>query len=128
MAPDPIPAPRLGGASSSPGERCDFPTPPKTPLASFRALCGEGRLLTPGSEPRGGAGKDPPTSDRKLKTYLRYSGAGMQLFVAIGLFTLLGWWIDSRSGTSPIFLILGTFLGFGVGFYTLYKELFGRRR
>ena len=66
--------------------------------------------------------------DRKLAAYLRYSGAGMQLCIAGLLGALLGWWLDGKLGLSPVLLILGTFLGFGAGFYTLYQELFGRRR
>ena len=65
---------------------------------------------------------------RKLAGYLKYSAAGMQLFVALGLGTLLGWWLDGQFGLSPLFLVCGMFLGFATGFYTLYKELFGRKR
>jgi F0F1-type ATP synthase assembly protein I len=66
--------------------------------------------------------------DRKLVSYLKYSGAGLQLFAAVGLCTLVGWWLDGKVGTSPILLIAGAFFGFFAGFYTLYKELFGRQR
>ncbi len=66
--------------------------------------------------------------DRKLGLYLRYSAAGMQLCLLGGLGALLGWWLDGKAGTSPVLLILGVFLGFGAGIYTLYQELFGRRR
>ena len=66
--------------------------------------------------------------DRKLVGYLRYSGAGLQLFAAVGLFTLLGWWLDGKTGLSPILLIAGAFFGFFAGFYTLYQELFGPKK
>ena len=66
--------------------------------------------------------------DRKLVGYLRYSGAGLQFFAAVGLCTLLGWWLDERMGLSPVFLIAGAFFGFLAGFYTLYMELFGRKK
>ena len=62
----------------------------------------------------------------KLKAYFRHSAAGMQLMVAGGLGLWLGWWLDEKTGLSPLLLILGTFFGFGVGIYGLYKELFGR--
>jgi F0F1-type ATP synthase assembly protein I len=65
---------------------------------------------------------------RKLMEYMRYSASGMQLFAACGLGALLGWWLDGKAGTGPLLLVLFTFLGFGAGFYTLYRELFGRRR
>ena len=66
--------------------------------------------------------------DRKLVGYLRYSGAGLQLFAAVGLCTLLGWWLDGETGLSPILLIVGSFFGFFAGFYTLYMDLFGRKK
>jgi F0F1-type ATP synthase assembly protein I len=75
----------------------------------------------PGEDPRRGR-------NRKLVVYLRYSAAGTQLFAAIGLGTLLGWWLDKKTGLSPICLVLCMFLGFGSGFYALYRELFGRKR
>jgi len=65
---------------------------------------------------------------RKLRSYLRYSSAGMQLVVAAGLGGLAGWWLDEKVGLSPVFLVLGIFLGFGAGIYSLYVSLFGRGR
>jgi F0F1-type ATP synthase assembly protein I len=65
---------------------------------------------------------------RKLAVYFRYSAAGTQLFAAIGLGALLGWWLDGKFGLSPLLLICGMFFGFATGFYTLYKELFGPKR
>ncbi len=35
--------------------------------------------------------------------------------ILIGVF--LGRWIDSKVGTSPLFLIIGVVLGFGLGMY-----------
>jgi F0F1-type ATP synthase assembly protein I len=75
----------------------------------------------PGNDPR-------RVKNRKLVEYLRYSAAGTQLFAAIGLGVLLGWWLDKKTGLSPLCLVLGAFLGFGSGFYALYRELFGRKR
>ena len=45
--------------------------------------------------------------NRKLVGYLKYSAAGSQLFVAVGLGALLGWWLDGKTGWSPILLIAG---------------------
>jgi F0F1-type ATP synthase assembly protein I len=66
--------------------------------------------------------------NRKLRSYMRYSAAGMQLAISGGLGAWGGWWLDGKTGLSPLFLILGVFLGFGAGFYSLYMSLFGRRR
>ena len=58
----------------------------------------------------------------------QYVGAGIQLAVSIFLFLLGGNWLDQQWGTSPLFLILGVFVGGGVGFYNLFKILTGAER
>ena len=74
-------------------------------------------------------GVDPDDGkNRKMAEYLRYSAAGTQIFVATGMGLGAGLWLDSKLGWTPILTILGTFLGFAGGFYTLYMELFGRKR
>jgi ATP synthase protein I len=57
--------------------------------------------------------------------YARYAGVGFQFGAAIILFALGGWWLDKRLGTTPWFLILGVFLGFGGGLYSLVKKVPG---
>ena len=77
----------------------------------------------------GSAENDPQKDGRaKLRSYLRHSSAGMSIAIAGGLGALLGWWVDKKTGLTPLFLILSVFAGFTLGIYTLYKELFGRRR
>lgn len=51
----------------------------------------------------------------------QYIGAGIQLAVSVFLCLLGGAWLDRKIDTSPLFLILGTFLGAAAGFYNLYK-------
>jgi F0F1-type ATP synthase assembly protein I len=65
---------------------------------------------------------------KKLGLYLRYSSAGTQLFITVGMGVLAGYWLDKKTDLSPTFILVGTFLGFGAGFYSLYMSLFGRRR
>jgi F0F1-type ATP synthase assembly protein I len=36
---------------------------------------------------------------------------------------LVGWWVDGKLGTMPLFLILGALVGGGGGFYSLYYHL-----
>ena len=72
-----------------------------------------------------------PRDERNRKNqraYLRYYSAGTQLFITVGLGVLAGYWLDKKTDLSPTFVILGTFLGFAAGFYSLYMSLFGRRR
>lgn len=68
-----------------------------------------------------------PRSDAYRK-YLKYSQVGIQFFVAIGLCTFAGIWLDGKLGTVVLFTLLGLFFGFGAGFYGLYLDLYGRKR
>jgi len=52
-----------------------------------------------------------------------FAGAGLQFAISLVLFLFLGRWIDSKLGTSPIFLIAGVFIGGGAAFYSMYRKL-----
>jgi F0F1-type ATP synthase assembly protein I len=47
----------------------------------------------------------------------------MQFVVALLLFLYLGQWVDRRLGTSPVFLLIGIFVGAGGSFYAMYRKL-----
>lgn len=51
------------------------------------------------------------------------AGAGVQFAVAILVFLFLGRWLDGRLGTSPIFLLVGAFVGAAGGFYSMYQKV-----
>ncbi len=53
----------------------------------------------------------------------RYAGIGIQFAVAVVVFLFAGQWLDRRLGTSPIFLMLGVFVGAGAAFYSMYRKL-----
>lgn len=52
----------------------------------------------------------------------RYSGLGLQFAATVGIFALLGHWLDGRLGASPGCLLAGVFLGFGLGLYSMVKK------
>lgn len=45
------------------------------------------------------------------------------MLAAVGLFGYLGWRLDARYETMPLFLIGGIFLGLAVGFSSLFRRL-----
>jgi F0F1-type ATP synthase assembly protein I len=47
-------------------------------------------------------------SVRALSDYL---GLGLQIAASFAFFVFLGYWADSRLGTSPIFLLVGVVIG-----------------
>ena len=51
------------------------------------------------------------------------AAVGFQFAGAILLFVYVGQWLDRRLGTAPWLLILGVFLGAGLGFYSMYHKL-----
>lgn len=53
----------------------------------------------------------------------RYGGYGITLGLAIALFAWLGTLLDARLGTKPLFVLVGTFVGFGGGFYRMIRDL-----
>jgi len=66
---------------------------------------------------KGGEGEPP------LVVMARFSGHGLTLAMATGLFLFLGWLLDARLGTVPLFTIVGALTGAAAGFYHLIKQL-----
>lgn len=53
----------------------------------------------------------------------RYAGFGLTMGLGTALFAWLGTWVDERLGTEPLFVVIGAFLGFAAGFYSMYWRL-----
>lgn len=45
------------------------------------------------------------------------------LFAAVGLFAYLGYVIDEKWDTSPVFIVCGVLLGFALGMYNMVKVI-----
>jgi hypothetical protein len=54
---------------------------------------------------------------------VRYSHLGIQFALVVGLAIFGGVWLDRRFSTRGIFVLLGTFVGAGIGFYLLLREI-----
>lgn len=53
----------------------------------------------------------------------QYMGLGLTWALSTLLFLLAGWWLDGKVGTTPLFMILGAFVGASAGFYSLYRHV-----
>ncbi|HEX9886731.1 MAG TPA: AtpZ/AtpI family protein, partial [Longimicrobiales bacterium] len=53
----------------------------------------------------------------------QHAGYGLTIAGSVGLFMLVGWWLDERLGITPLLTILGAFLGGTAGFYSMYRHL-----
>lgn len=74
---------------------------------------------TGGSGQHGGA-KRPP---ERGQSPWALAGLGMQFFASLLLFVYGGAWLDRRFDVSPLFLLLGVFVGGGGTFYLSYRRL-----
>jgi F0F1-type ATP synthase assembly protein I len=45
------------------------------------------------------------------------------LIGAVGLFTCIGYFLDQKWNVSPLFLLIGIFIGLGLGFYNMIKVI-----
>ena len=52
------------------------------------------------------------------------AGMGVEFVVAILVCLYAGRWLDRRVGTSPLFLIVGVFLGATVATISMYRRVF----
>ena len=69
-----------------------------------------------------------PTASRAgLAELYRYSGLGCLFAVVVMLGLGLGWWLDRRLGTVPIFLLLGAFIGATLATVSIYRQVYGER-
>ncbi|MDR3665624.1 MAG: AtpZ/AtpI family protein [Ignavibacteriaceae bacterium] len=54
-----------------------------------------------------------------------YIGMGFQLAATVGLLVYIGIWLDKKTGKDPIFTLIFSFLGVGVGLYNFIKTVIG---
>lgn len=64
---------------------------------------------------------------RKGSTGTEFAGVGLQFAITIVLFAFAGIWLDKRFGTSPWLLLLMVFGGAGLGFWSMYRRLMGKK-
>ena len=71
-----------------------------------------------------------PGDDRKRveRQYLRFAGVGVQYAATILVFTLAGIWLDKRTGTAPLFLLVFLLLAFVGATWSLIQQVLGPDR
>ena len=66
--------------------------------------------------------KNQPTDAAFYRAALRWMGIGIEFCLVIGVFVFVGYWLDKLEDTSPAWMILGFFAGFGVMMYIIVKR------
>lgn len=61
------------------------------------------------------------TDNRRFPSWVRYSGAGLELAGATAGLALIGYWVDRRFGTTPWAILAGVLIGIVGGLYNLVK-------
>jgi len=64
---------------------------------------------------------------RALRDAGPYLSLGVTLAASIGLGLLLGYWIDGKLGTRPIFFLIGAVLGLLTAGVYFFRTLMGRK-
>ncbi len=69
-----------------------------------------------------------PTKEKErflgvYRQYGPYLTLGLQLAAAVVVFLLAGIWADAKAGTSPLFTLLGLFLGSLGGFIKFFRTV-----
>ena len=61
-------------------------------------------------------------SRSKFPSWIRHSGAGLELAGATAGLALTGYWVDGRFGTRPWGVLVGVFVGIVGGLYNLVRD------
>ena len=62
-------------------------------------------------------------SENPLRDLGQMSGAGFSLVAYVLVFTGIGYGLDRLLGTKPWLMVVGVFVGGGIGFYTMIRTL-----
>lgn len=84
-------------------------------------------MTSPPGSPRDQGSGGPADSSSLAGEMGRHAGHGLTLAAATALFAWLGLQADERLGTGPLLVVVGALLGFGAGFYSMYRSLVGER-
>ena len=79
----------------------------------------------------GAVGRPPargPRGSESTRQLGEVAGFGLTMALATALFAWLGSLLDDRLGTKPLLVLVGAFVGFGAGFYSMYSRLVLRGR
>jgi len=66
---------------------------------------------------------EPDNPEREIGQGYKYLATGLRFGVAIVVFVLGRLFLDNRLHTRPLFILVGTVVGAGLGFVSIWREL-----
>jgi F0F1-type ATP synthase assembly protein I len=65
--------------------------------------------------------KDNSNRAKIIKELAPYMTLGIDFAITVSLFALLGYWLDGKYSTSPLWILILSFFGIAVGFYKFIR-------
>jgi F0F1-type ATP synthase assembly protein I len=86
-----------------------FPVPPCVRVGTLQGLAGNSHTMKLGSEFRG---------------FGRFMALGIQMIVTTSVIAGIGWWLDRRTDSEPLFLIVFFLLGALAGIAVVWRAVY----
>lgn len=64
---------------------------------------------------------------KSMKEMAPFMNIGLQMSIPIVLFVFLGYWLDNKFNSSPLFILIMSALGLFAGFYHFFKAVKGKK-
>lgn len=64
------------------------------------------------------------TQRQLLRDIGTFADLGFRFALAVAVGSFVGYWVDEKLNTSPLFIVIGVLLGATSGFLTLYRAVY----
>ncbi len=72
--------------------------------------------------------KDKQNRANIIKELAPYMTLGLDFAITIGLFALLGYWLDGKYNTTPMWILILSLFGIVVAFYKFFKVVLRKKK
>lgn len=72
--------------------------------------------------------KDNQNRAKIIKELSPYMTLGLDFAITIGLFALLGYWLDGKYNTAPMWTLILSLFGIVVAFYKFFKVVLKKKK
>jgi len=66
---------------------------------------------------------ESPRKSNIIVSVAPYMNLSWTMLITIGLFILLGWWLDGQFDAKPVFIIIFAFLGIALALYNFIRTV-----